>query len=229
MLNCVLVEQDPACLNLVKHYIEHISELNLVQSCSNSSAAASYIHKNISTTDLVFLDVEMPDLSSIELMTPFKDFPSVILISSKEKCAIETFEQKALQYLLKPLEYGKFLKAVEPLFLRPAPTRINVDCIYAKENGVMTKINHDDILYFETLGDYVKIHTKNKVHVVNSSMRSIEDKLGHSNLFVRIHRSYYINTHYLESFDSDTAIVSNRPIPIGSKYRPELQSKLVII
>ena len=103
------------------------------------------------------------------------------------------------------------------------------DHIFVKENGTMTRLKYDDILYFEAWGDYVKVHCKNKVCVVNSTMKSIEDKLQNNQLFLRIHRTFHINIYYLESFDTDTAIVFNKTIPIGHKYRPELQNRLMII
>ncbi len=229
MINCVIVENNPVCLNLIKHYVSGIAELNLVQLFTNASDATVYIHKNISSIDLVILNAEMPDLTGIELMATFKEFPCLVLMGSKENTQVKAFEHGAFTYLMKPLDYGKFLKAVEPLFIKLQPARSTANCIYAKENGVMTKVVYDDILYFETQGDYVKIHTKTKIHVVNSSMRNIEEKLEGSSQFIRIHRTYYININYLESFDSEVAIISNHTLPIGSKYRPELQSRLMII
>jgi len=229
MINCVIVSEDPVCINLVKHYCNSIAELNLAKVFTGTSEAQCHLSQEGSEIDLIFLDVEISDLASVGWNASFKELPPVILISSKEKCPIEGLEQMAFYNLMKPLEYAKFLRAVEPLFIKLQSNRNNFNCIYAKENGIMTKVNYDDILYFETLGDYVKIHTRDKIHVVNSSMRSIEKKLQDSSQFMRIHRTYYININYLEKFDSEVAVISNRTIPIGSKYRSELQSRLMII
>ena len=229
MINCVIVDDDLVALNLVKHFVTSTDGLNLLELFTDSVAASNYIRKNYATIDLVFLDVEMPNLTGIDLLASFKEFPMVILISSQEKYAIQAFDHRVLHYLLKPLEYSKFLKAVERVFKAQETGKKLLDYVFVKENGLLTKVHYKDILYFEALGDYVKVHGKDKAHVVNSTMKSIEDKLRENPQFIRVHRSFHINLNYLESFDSEVAIVSNKTIPIGSKYRSDLQNRLMVI
>jgi len=229
MINCVIVDDDLIALNLVKHFVSNTDGLNLLELFTDSVTASNYIRKNHATIDLVFLDVEMPNLTGIELLASLKEFPTVILISSKEKYAIQAFDHRVLHYLLKPLEYGTFLKAIERVFKARETEKKPLDYVFVKENGLLTKVNYKDILYFEALGDYVKVHSKDKAHVVNSTMKSIEDKLRENPQFIRVHRSFHINLSYLESFDSEVAIVSNKTIPIGSKYRADLQNRLMVI
>jgi len=230
MINCVIVDDDPVALNLVKHFVTNTDGLNLLQTFTDSVEAANYIRKNLTTIELLFLDVEMPNLTGIEMMGSIKDLPPVVLISSKEKYAIQAFDHRVIHYLLKPLEYSKFLKAIERVFIeRQKPESSPLDYLFVKENGLLTKVAYKEILYFEALGDYVKVHTKDKAYVVNSTMKSIEDKLRMNLQFIRVHRSYHINLNYLQSFDSEIAIISNKTIPIGSKYRSELQNRLLVI
>jgi len=229
MINCIIIDDDLVALNLVKHFVTSTDGLALLETFSDSVAASNYIRKNQSNIDLVLMDIEMPGLTGIELLASFKEFPPVILISSQEKYAIQAFDHRVLHYLLKPLEYSKFLKAIERVFRASESEKKSLDYVFVKENGLLTKVSYKDILYFEALGDYVKVHSKDKAHVVNSTMKSIEDKLRENPSFIRVHRSFHINLNYLESFDSEIAIVSNKTIPIGSKYRSDLQNRLMVI
>ena len=218
MISCIIVDDDLVALNLVKHFVTNTDGLNLLQAFTDSVEAANFIRKNHAIIDLIFLDVEMPNLTGIEMPA-----------SIKEKYAIQAFDHRVLHYLLKPLEYSKFLKAIERVFVERMAETNQLDYLFVKENGLLTKVGYKDILYFEALGDYVKVHTKDKAHVVNSTMKSIEDKLRMNQHFIRVHRSYHINLTYLQSFDSEIAIISNKTIPIGSKYRSELQNRLMVI
>ncbi len=230
MINCLIIDDDPISTNLIKHYIENTEGLTHINILNNAMDAANYIRKNFSAIDLIFLDIEMPEMNGIELLESFKDLPPVILISSKEKYAAKAFEYKVLHYLVKPIEYGKFLKAIERVFqIFETEKGRNLEYIFVKENGVLCKINYIDIFYFESLGDYVKVKVKEKEYIVNSTMKNLEDKLKNNRQFMRVHRSFIINTTFLENFDSETAIVANKIIPIGNKYKPTLQARLNIL
>ena len=230
MTNCIIIDDDPGSLHLIKHFITNTEGLNFVEAFTNPIAGSNYLRKSVTGIDLIFLDVEMPEMTGIQLLEAHKDLPPVILITSKEKYAVEAFEHKVLHYLLKPVEYSKFLKAIERVFKTHAlEDSQDLDYLFIKEETVLSKIMHKDILYFEALGDYVKVHLKNKSHVVYSTMKNIEDKLKQNKQFIRVHRSYIINLNYLKSFDSDTSVVVDRTIPIGNKYRAAFQSRLNII
>lgn len=230
MIHCIIIDDDPVSVNLIKHFISNTEGLSFTESFANPITASNYIRKNLSTTDLIFLDVEMPEMSGIELLESLQELPPVIVISTKEKYAIKAFDHKVVHYLLKPVEYGKFLLAIERVIkLYESENTQQHDYIFIKENGVLSKIMHSDIHYCEALGDYVKIHLKDKTHVVNSTMKNIEDKLKMSKQFIRVHRSYIINLNFLENFDAETAIIGGHIIPIGNKYKAGLQSRLNII
>jgi two-component system response regulator LytT len=230
MINCIIVDDDAVSVNLLQHFVTSTEGLGLLQVFNNAIEAGNYIRKNESNIDLIFLDIEMPGMSGIELMESFKNLPPTILISSKDKYAVKAFEHRAVNYLLKPLEYGKFLKALEPIFeLYQSQKGNQLDYLFLKDGGILSKVNHREILFFESLGDYVKVHVKDKAYTVNTTMKNVEDKLKNNSQFMRVHRSYTINLNYLENFDSESAIVSNKPIPIGNKYRSSLQTRLNIL
>jgi DNA-binding LytR/AlgR family response regulator len=230
MINCIIIDDDNVASNLLKHYVENTEGLSLLNVLSNAVEAANFIRKNQSAIDLIFLDIEMPEMSGIELLESFKELPPVILISSKEKYAAKAFEYKVLHYLVKPVEYGKFLKAIERVFLLFENEKgRQLDYIFVKENGVLCKVNFTDIFYFEALGDYVKVKVKEKEYVVNSTMKNLEEKLKNNRQFMRVHRSFIINLAFLENFDAETAIVANKIIPIGNKYKPTLSARLNIL
>jgi DNA-binding LytR/AlgR family response regulator len=230
MVNCIIIDDDPVSINIVKHYINNTEGLVLAGTFENSIDGTNYIRKNLQSIDLIFLDVEMPEMNGLELIESFVELPPVILITAKEKYAVKAFAHKVLHYLVKPVDYSSFLKAIERVFkLQEASANNPLDFIFIKENGVLSKIPLHEINYCEALGDYVKVHLKDKVHVVNSTMKNIEEKLRQNKQFIRVHRSYVINLDYLKNFDAETAIVAGKIIPIGNKYRTELQSRLNII
>jgi len=230
MINCVIVDDDSVSVNLLEHFINSTDGLALLSSFSTAIEAGNYIRKNDSNIDLLFLDIEMPGMTGIELMESFKNLPPTIIISSKDKYAVKAFENRAINYLVKPLEYGKFLKALERVFeIYENHKGDQLDYLFLKDGGTLSKVNHKEILYFESLGDYVKVYVKDKTYTVNTTMKNVEDKLKSNSQFLRVHRSYTINLNYLENFDSDSAIVHNKPIPIGNKYKANLQTRLNVL
>lgn len=230
MINCIIVDDDQVAVKLLRHYISNTEGISVTIDFSNPITATNYIRKNAETIDLIFLDVEMPEMSGLELLESFEELPPVVLVTNNDKYAVKAFEHKVVHYLVKPIEYSKFLKAMERIFKQVEKKTDNTpEYIFIKENGLLSKVHQNDIHYCEALGDYVKVHLKSKTYVVNSTMKNIEDKLKRNKQFLRVHRSYIINLNFLENIESESAIVGGKIIPIGNKYKSELQSKLNII
>jgi DNA-binding LytR/AlgR family response regulator len=230
MINCIVIDDDQVSIKLINHFVANTEGLHLLSSFSNPIEAANFLRKEATSVDLIFLDVEMPEMSGIELLEAFDNLPSVILITTKEKYAVKAFEHKVLHYLVKPLDYAKFLKAMDRFYKNyESKSTQNFDYIFIKENGLLSKIMHQEIRFCEALGDYVKIHVNDKTYIVNSTMKNVEEKLKLNTKFLRIHRSYIINLDYLENLDADTAVVGGKMLPIGSKFKLELQKKINII
>ncbi len=232
MVNCIIIDDDLISVNLIKHFIANTSGLSLVESFLDPIQASNYLLKNPGTIDVIFLDVEMPGMTGIDFLKSHKNLPPVILITAKEKYAVEAFEHKVIHYLVKPIDYGKFLKSIDRVFNLAEQDKDktpNLEYIFIKDEGLLSKVMQNDIMYCEALGDYVKVHLKEKTHVVYSTMKNLEDKLKKNHQFVRVHRSYIINLNFLENFDSQTSVVGGHLIPLGDKYKNELQAKLNII
>ena len=232
MINCIIIDDDAASIMVMKSYITNIGGLNLLDAFQDPKLASDYFEKNLSSIDLIFLDVEMPGMTGLEFMRSHKNLPPVILVTSKEKYAVAAFEHKAVHYLVKPFDYDKFLKAVErvfELYNNEKDNSPNLDYIFLREGGLLLKVTQKEIMFCEALGDYVKVHLKDKTHAVYSTMKNMEDKLRRNKLFVRVHRGYIINISYLENFDAETAVVGGKVIPIGSKFKSELQARLNIV
>jgi len=230
MLNCIIIDDDKVSINLIKHFISTTEGLHLIDAFIDPILGTNYIRKNTSQIDLIFLDVEMPEMTGIELLESFNEMPPVILITSKDNYAVKAFEHQVVHYLVKPIEYGKFLKAIDRVMQQnPTDENQELDYIFIKENGLLNKVLHSEILYCEALGDYVKVHTTNKIHVANSTMKNIEDKLKMNKQFIRIHRSYIISINFLKNFDTESCYVAGKILPIGNKYKTTLQSRLNII
>jgi DNA-binding LytR/AlgR family response regulator len=230
MINCIVIDDDQVSIKLINHFVANTEGLHFLSSFSNPIEAANFLRKEAASVDLIFLDVEMPEMSGIELLEAFDNLPPVILITTKEKYAVKAFEHKVLHYLVKPLDYAKFLKAMDRFYKNyESKSTQNFDYIFIKENGLLSKIMHQEIRFCEALGDYVKIHVNDKTYIVNSTMKNVEEKLKLNTKFLRIHRSYIINLDYLENLDADTAVVGGKMLPIGSKFKLELQKKINII
>lgn len=229
-MNCIIIDDDPVSGNLIKHFVTHTEGLDLLEVFTSPIAGANYIRKNTDTIDLILLDIEMPEMTGLELMASFEDLPPVIFITSKEKYATDAFEHKAVHYLVKPVEYSRFLKAIDRVFKQANSSKDEkMDFLFVKDNSVQKKITHADIQYFQAFGDYVKIFTKDKTYVATISMKSLEDKLSANAYFARVHRSYIINLKFLDNFDHELAVVAGHMVPIGSKYRSSLNRKLQIL
>lgn len=229
-INCVIIDDDLVAKNTLEHFVKSTDGLTLLNSFTDPIDGANFLRKNINDIGLLFLDVEMPAITGIELLESFEQTPPVILVTSKEEYAVKAFEHRVLHYLVKPVDYGRFLKAIEKLLKDGhAPIDDELDFIFVKDNGILRKVHHKSIFYIEALGDYVKVYTREKVYVVNSTMSNIEGKLSSKKEFIRVHRSFIINLEHLDNFDAESCYVHDRIIPIGNKYKTGLQSRLNII
>ncbi len=220
MKKCLIVDDDEIIRTTLKHYIEQTDGLELVDSVE-SAIQAMPILKN-EAVDVLLLDVEMPEMSGIDLLDVLKDTPYVILVTSKEEYAIKAFEYNVTDYLLKPVQYARFVKSMERIMEVDQSLKSVVDDhveVYIKSDLKYIKINIKEITHIEAMADYVMFFMENgKKYIVHSTMKALELKLP-SNMFVRVHRSYILNMKAVESADSGTINVGGQRIPIGASYR----------
>ncbi len=180
--------------------------------------------------DLLFLDVEMPGISGIDLLRVLARRPEVIIISSNPSYAIDAFEFSVADYLLKPIkDYNRFLKAVNTAAARLSKSSLETNSsIFIKLDSLLHKLNIDDILWIEAFGDYIKIQTSDKLHTVYSTIKKIEEKLDIKK-FVRIYRSFVVNISKISNVSATNLEINKRIIPISEPYKDDLLQRLSIL
>ncbi|MDJ1500131.1 LytTR family DNA-binding domain-containing protein [Xanthocytophaga agilis] len=228
-MNCIIVDDDEMSRAIVKHFVEQTQFLNLVGICTDAIQAANTLQST--AVDLIFLDVEMPEMTGMELVKSLTSKPQVVIISSRADYAVEAFEYSIADYLVKPISYARFLKAVEKVRdsfdSQPGNNGQSQD-LYIKTDAKIVKITLKELLYVEALADYVILHTATARYIVHSTMKGIEKKLSDGS-FVRIHRSYIINTEKIESIEDLSVVINKKYIPIGASYKDTFLKRLNIL
>ena len=229
-MRCIIVDDDEMSIALIRQYVEQTEGLELVTTFSNSVRAANFLLKE--PVDLLFLDVEMPNMSGLDLIRTLEIKPQIILITSKKNYAIEAFEEEVTDFLLKPVGYPRFLKAVKKaadiFSIKHNSSTIRNNHLFVKEDSLYVNIPLHDIMYIEALGDYVSIHLTDKKHTVLTTMKAIENRLP-PDRFSRVHRSFIVPVDRISNLDGNMLIVEKKLIPIGKSYRKSLMDKLNIV
>jgi DNA-binding LytR/AlgR family response regulator len=225
MINCIALDDEPMALDLLEDNIKKVPFLNLVKKCKSTEEAFEVLKKN--KIDLIFLDIEMPNISGISFLKSLVNKPMVIFITAYEKYAIEGFDLDILDYLLKPVSFERFFKAVGKAYeyygylTNQEPMLNQSKYIFIKADYKIIKIDIDEILYIEGLKDYIKIHVGNKTILTLSSLKAIEEKLPSGN-FIRVHKSYIVSVQKIETISRSRIQIQNNEIPISENYRDYL-------
>ncbi len=229
-LDCIIVDDDSMSLTILEALIEKTDFLNLKAKFVNAIDTAAFLRKH--DVDLIFLDVEMPEMSGLELLSTLTKKPQVILTTSNTKYAIDAFDYDVTDYLLKPIEnYARFLKAANKALENcrnneaAILTEAEDQSFYVKVDSLLVKIDFSEILWIEAFGDYVKIFTDKKMFLVYTTLRTVEDKLP-SAVFMRVHRSYIIRIDKIENIDQGNLQVKNKIIPVSNTYKPKLMDRI---
>lgn len=223
---CLIVDDEPLARDVLRRYFEKLPVLQLVGECSNAIDAFVFLQSN--EVDILFLDIRMPELLGTELMQSIKNPPKVIFTTAYKEYAWDGFELDAVDYLLKPIRFDRFLKAVhkalpgyenilpgqEPV---EAERRSGVDSIYLRIDRRQVRIVLDEILYIESAKDYVKIFTQDRMHLCRQTISSIEDLID-KNQFVRIHRSFIVPVNKIRSYTHELVEINKKELPIGKYY-----------
>lgn len=232
-MNCIVVDDSKIARETIKVLIEQFSFLNLVQECDSPVKAYEYLKKE--PVDLVFLDVEMPGMSGIDLIKNLDTHPIIILVTSKKDYAAEAFDLNVVDYLIKPLNLSRFMVAVnkaKELFDDKDPKQTinenNKEYIFVRSGGLLIKIKLENIQYIQAIGDYVNIFTPEKRHTVHITLKNIEEKLP-SDKFFRLHRSYLVSLSHIDNIEENSAYTGKHPLPIAGQFKKELLRKLNMI
>lgn len=235
-LTCIIVEDEPLARQLLEQYVRKVPHLELLKAFSNPLEALDFLRNN--EVDILFSDIQMPEITGITLLKILQKKPLIILTTAYSEYAIEGYELDVIAYLLKPITFEKFLKAVEkatqlksekqPLIeekkslnteggTAPIPADIQ-QFIFVKDGTKLVKIRLPDILYIEGLKDYVSIYTREKKIVTLQTLKSLETQLP-DNQFIRIHNSYIVSLEGIDAIDKERVQIGKSFLPISDTYR----------
>jgi DNA-binding LytR/AlgR family response regulator len=230
-MNCIIIDDDELSRRVVEEFIGRTDFLNLTHSFTNAVEAINYL-KQGEEVHLIFLDVEMPEMTGIEFMNSLTHPPQVIIVSSKEKYAIQAFDYSVTDYLLKPITYARFFKAASKAYELFNKGRSLTDTdkeIFIKKNSSLVRIKYNDILWVEALENYVVINTTTDKFTIHFTMKSIENQLPMVK-FKRVHRSFIVNVSRITSIEDNSVVIkmadSKKVIPIGKSYRDKLLNEI---
>jgi DNA-binding LytR/AlgR family response regulator len=220
---CLIIDDEELARELIETHLKQLAGFELVASCSSAIEASNILKKE--TIDLLFLDIEMPVLKGTDFLKNLICKPKVIFTTAYRDYALDGFELNAIDYLLKPITFARFFKAIEkfkeqeqyvPSLQIPPATIIKNNYIFVTKNRKKVKVLFDDILFIESLKDYVKIQLVNEFHTVKFSISALEKELD--SRFVRIHRSYIVNRHKITAYTKNDIEIGEIEIPIGENY-----------
>ena len=227
---CIIVDDEPLAIEILESYVGKVEQLQLVSTFRNAVSAFTFLQQN--SVDLIFLDIQMPKLSGIDFLKTLKRPPKVIFTTAFRDYAIEGFELEIVDYLLKPIPFDRFLKAVAKVFHQPVPAftplkhePVQDNYVYFKVDKKMIKTKMADVLYIESIKDYVKVKTADKEIVTQQKISYLEESLPREQ-FLRIHRSFIINLEKIDAYSATDVEIGKHSIPIGRNYKNDVMKIL---
>jgi DNA-binding LytR/AlgR family response regulator len=236
-IKCLIIDDEPPARDILKKYVTNVEVLHLAGECSNAVETLSFLQSN--SVDLLFLDIKMPHIIGTSFIRTLKNPPKVIFTTAYRKYAIEGFDLNAVDFLVKPISFERFLQAVSKVMqldlaaggstsgLNESSPDQSHPFLYFRADRKMVKVFLDDILFIESLKDYIKVVTSNKVIVSKQSISSLEEILP-KDAFVRVHRSYIIAVSKIDSYNTDSIEIAKKEIPIGRLFRHDVSRMINI-
>ncbi len=219
MINCIIIDDEPLAVKLLENHISKIDSLKLVATAKNAIEAYQILQTK--SVDLMFLDIEMPNLNGIEFLKSLNQKPKTIFTTAYREFAIEGFELEAVDYILKPITFERFFKSVERVLRNFSSDKQEEYFIIVKADGLNRKIILSDILYFESQGNDVKIILENEEKIVTKNKITDLENLLSDKGFVRIHRSFLINSKCVTAFNNNEIVLNQYNLPVGRSYKKE--------
>lgn len=231
---CIIVDDEPLAIELIKDHAAKVSSLEIVGTTHNPLAAIELINQH--KVDLLFLDIQMPVLTGFELARTLSQRPDIIFTTAYREYAVESYELNVIDYLVKPITFPRFLQAINKYYERvgqahtsasaPAPeTVVNKDYLIVNANKKFHKIPYTEILYLESLKDYIRIFGEKGNIITKSTMQDFEKSLPSN--FLRVHRSFIVNIDKLTAFNAQDVEIGKKEIPIGGIYKKVVQDRLM--
>ena len=231
-ISCVIVDDEPMARVVLASFVDKIPNLELVKSCKNAMEAFEVVNQQ--KIDIFFLDINMPDISGLSLAKTINQKSKIIFTTAYREYAVDGFNLQAVDYLLKPIPFDRFLQAINRYFegvyfikneIKTEESTLKNDFIFVRSERKMVKINFDEILYIESLSDYIKIYLADKISTTRETISNIETKLPTNN-FLRIHRSYIVNLKKVVSYTNEFVEIGKKAIPISRTYKENVLKKL---
>jgi len=231
-IKCIIVDDEPLAIEIVESYVNRIDQLQLQGSFRNAVQAFAYLQQH--TVDLIFLDIQMPKLSGIDFLKTLKNPPKVIFTTAYRDYAIDGFDLEVIDYLLKPIPFERFLKAVAKVMHQQSATvpatpakktEPSEDYVYFKVDKKMIKTKMAAVLYIESIKDYVKVRTDEKEIITQQKISYLEESLP-SQQFLRIHRSFIVNIDKIDAYSATDVEIGKHSIPIGRNYKNDVMKVL---
>ncbi|MFL5740728.1 MAG: LytR/AlgR family response regulator transcription factor [Flavisolibacter sp.] len=231
-MKCIIVDDNKMARMALKQLVSQLTSLELVAECNDATEALQALN-NI-PIDLLLLDIEMPDMTGLDLIKKLgNNRPLIIFTTAKKDYAVEAFELNVVDYLVKPIALPRLKQAVEKAqeAIDSDKQEVKVEeqgFVFVKDNGVLKRISIEDILFLEAMGDYVKVHTPQKFHVVHATLKSIEEKLPPSK-FIRVHRSYIVAINKIDYIQEGTISIGKTTIPVADTHKSNLNRRLNLL
>lgn len=226
-IKCLIVDDEPLAQRILEKYIASLDYLELVEKCNHALEASSYLHQH--HVDVMFLDVKMPEMTGLEFLKTLNHPPQVILTTAYSEYALEGYEYSVLDYLLKPISFERFLKAVNKIKMTKKEAgealrskKPEKDFIFLKADQEHHKIKYQDIKYLQGYGNYVKVFFADRKILVSDTLTHMESLLPWQ-LFIRIHKSYIIAIKKIEKISENSLTISDTTIPIGRTYKNQVK------
>ncbi len=231
VLRCVIVEDEVMAMKSLQRLCEKTEVLSLVGSFSTGEEAQVFLEST--SVDLIFLDIEMPGMSGIDLLDSLSYLPQIIFTTNNQEYAYEAFEYDVTDFLKKPILPARLIRSIEKAVernkrLNNIAIASNSSEIYVKSDKKYIRVPYDDIHYFENAGDYVKIITDTITHVIHGSLKSINNRLDHPRFF-KVHRSFIVNLGRIKDIEEGSLIIGSKVIPISRAHRPLLMKSINIL
>ncbi|MFO8235433.1 MAG: LytTR family DNA-binding domain-containing protein [Bacteroidales bacterium] len=234
-MNCIIIEDDPLSMKVVEEFISRTDFLDLQYEFHDAVEAINTLNAGKERIDLIFLDIEMPEMTGIEFLKTVKNLPQVIIISSQEKYALQAFDYEVTDYLLKPITYSRFYKAVikaKENHELHEQKKNEIDEIFIKKDSALIRLKYKDILWVEAMENYVVIQTFEEKYTIHFTMKSILQQLP-ADLFKRVHRSYIVNIKNIDRIEDNYVIINavkgQKHIPIGKAYKEKFMQEINLI
>lgn len=247
-IRCLIADDDPSSQDVLSKYVDRHADLDTVGVCEDGIEAANILREK--AVDLILLDVEMPEMSGLELVESLFDPPAIVMVTGHEEYAVEAFEVDVVDYLVKPVRYGRFLTAIERVSERLGPTAhdepeepnaeepaaeeaaesphladTSAEHVFLKDGRRLIRVALKDIQWIKAQGDYMLVQAESDRYMINSTMKELEEKLP-SGQFIRVHRSHIVRIDQIKDIEDTTLIIDGKMLPIGPSYQDDLIERI---